>query len=469
MQQEQQQEIRGLFQILEQTAEIADDSILTEAHKDGEKRCISQFNKVLERLIEIKAVPEGLFDPLDEDAAFSEISIACHHLAAYLSEGIGISSDLKSMMTNILGKKFIENIGEELKEGKIGVLIQKSMPDFLTQTILEDIDESFNLGPNGKLMLDTDFGTIDVQTGESEVVNVIVRRSAQLKADRYAADILKDFVINFNEEGQELHIKANFKGKKQEWKRTTDRLNINFEITIPKTYCDVYLKTAGGDISVANTSGVIQSRTGKGRLQFKNVIGTVFGHTGFGNVRLVKCKSDVRVESSGSNIEIIENIGRVDAVTSGGNVRCTDIVGAISAETSGGTLKLIRCKGGATVETSGGSISLDNDGPVTAKTAGGSIVANILGQPQDDWILESSGGDITVSLISEILAKVDARSIGGDITSELPVIRADRDTSKEWQLQGIINGDGPLLTFRSVGGDVNLKCSNMDDDTQKAT
>ena len=181
---------------------------------------------------------------------------------------------------------------------------------------------------------------------------------------------------------------------------------------------------------------------------------------------MTKCKSDVRVESSGSNIEIVENIGRVDAITSGGNVRCTDVIGAISAETSGGTLKLIRCKGGANVETSGGSISLDNDGPVTAKTAGGSIVANMLGQPQDDWILESSGGDITVSLISEILAKLDARSIGGNIKTELPVNRISQETPKEWQLQGIINGDGPLLTLRSVGGNINLKCSNVDDDTQ---
>ncbi len=466
MQQERQQEIRGLFQILEQTAEIAEDSILTQARTGGENRCISQFNKVLDRLTEISAVPEGLFDPLPEDTTFSEISIACNHLAAYLSEGLGISSDLKSMMTNILGKKFIENIGEELREGKIGDLIRKSMPEFLTQTTLEDIDESFNVNPDGKLMLDTDFGTIDVRAGESEVVNIIVRRSAQLKADRHAADILEDFHVTFEEKEKELHINGKFKDQKRHWKNVADRLDIHFEITVPQTHYDVFLKTASGDISVDGTNGIVQSRTGKGKLQFENVTGNVFGHTNFGNVKLTKCKSDVRVESSGGNIEASENMGRVDLITSGGNVRCTDVVGPISAETSGGSIKLIRCTGGATVETSGGSIGLENEGPVTAKTAGGSILANILGQLQDDWTLESSGGDITVSLISEILAKLDARSIGGDITSELPVIRVGQETPKEWQLQGIINGDGPLLKLRSVGGDINLKCSSVDNNTQ---
>ena len=463
MEQEQHNEIRGLFQILEQTAEIAEDSILTEARKDGEKRCISQFNKVLQRLREINAVPEGLFDPLEEDAAFSEISIACHHLAAYLSEGLGISSDLKSMMTNILGKKFIENIGEELKEGKIGVLIRKSMPDFLTQTTLDDIEEAFNVSPDGKLTLDTDFGTIDVRAGESEVINVIVHRSAHLKADRHAADILKDFHITFDEKEKYLHINGKSKDRKRHWKNIADRLDIHFEITVPQTGYDVSLKTADGNISVTNMNGIVQSRTGKGELQFENVTGSVFGHTGFGNVRLTKCKSDVRVESSGGNIEINGNIGQVDMITSGGNVRCADVVGPISAETFGGTIKLIHCKGGAIVETSGGNIHLENDGPVTGKTAGGSIVALTLEQLKDDWTLESSGGDITVSLVSDILAKLDARSIGGNITSELPVIRVGQDSTNEWQLQGIINGDGPLLTLRSVGGDINLKCSNVGD------
>ncbi|MCE2403020.1 DUF4097 family beta strand repeat protein [Candidatus Poribacteria bacterium] len=462
MEQERQNEIRGLFQILEQTAEIAEDAILTQAYKDGESRCVSQFNKVLERLTEIDAVPMGLFEPLQENVSFSEISIACHHLAAYLSEGLGISSDLKNMMTNILGKKFIENIGGELKEGKIGVLIRKSMPDFLTQTILDDIEESFKVSPDGKLTLDTDIGTIDVQTAESEVINVIVRRAAQLKADRHAADILKDFHVTFDEKEKELHINAKFKDRKRNWKNIADRLDIHFEITVPQTGYDVSLKTAGGNISVTDMNGIVQSITGKGELQFENVTGSVFGHTGFGNVKLTKCNSDVRIESSGGNIEVNGNIGRVDMITSGGNVRCADVFGPISAETSGGTIKLIRCKGGAIVETSGGNIHLENDGPVTAKTVGGSIVAMTLEQLQDDWTLESSGGDIAVSLISEILTKLDARSIGGNITSELPVIRVGRDSAKEWQLQGIINGDGPLLTLRSVGGDINLKCSDVD-------
>ena len=465
MEQEQRQEIRGLYQILEHTAEIAEDALLTETYKDSESRCISQFNKVLQRLSEINAVPKDLFDPLQEDAAFSEISIACHHLAAYISEGVGTASDLKGMMTNLLGKKFIENIGEELKEGRIGDLIRKSMPEFLTETALDDINKTFSVTTDGKLILDTDFGSIDVQTAETEVVNIVVRRSAQLKADRQAAEILKDFRVDFNQQGNELQINAKFKEGRRYWKNTTDRLDIHFEITVPQTYHGVFLKTAGGDISVVGLNGIIQCRTTRGELQFEDIIGPIFGHTGQGNVRVTKCKSDVRMETLRGNIEINENVGSVETITSGGNLRCTDVVGAISGETSGGNIKLIRCKGGAKVEASGGNIDMENDGPVTAKTLGGSINVNISGQLQDNSILEASGGDINVSLISEILVKIDAKSSGGEVTSELPVATLVQDDPKAWQLQGVVNGDGPLLTLRCIGGDINLKCSNTHNDT----
>ena len=85
MEQQKQQELKGLFHMLEHTAKIAEDAALTGAFSGGETRCISQFNNVLKRLNDINAVPERLFDALQADASFSQIGIACHQLAAYLN------------------------------------------------------------------------------------------------------------------------------------------------------------------------------------------------------------------------------------------------------------------------------------------------------------------------------------------------------------------------------------------------
>lgn len=465
MEQERQQEIRGLLQILEQTAEIAENSALTENYKDGESRCILQFNKVLKRLSALNAVPDALFEPLHEGANYSEISIACNHLAAYLSEGLGSFPDLKGMMTNILGKRFIENVEEELKEGKIGDLIRQAIPEFMTETTLDDINESFDVIPDGRLMLDVDIGTIDIRTSESNSVNVVVHRAAKFKTDRHAVAILRDFQVDFNSRDSELQINAKFNDGKRYWKRNTERLNIHFDITVPQTFHGVYLKSAAGDISVHDYSGAVQSQTNSGELRFENITGPIFGNTVNGDVRLAQCKGDVKIETLRGDIEINNYIGSVVATTSGGSIRCVDVDGEIVGESSGGNIKLIRCKGGTKVETSGGSIDLDNDGPIIAKIFGGSVKATISEQLKGDSIIEVSGGDITVSLSSDISLKVDAKCSGGDVTSALQDVMVTDDEHISGQLYGVINGDGPLLKLRCIGGDIDLKGSNVDNGT----
>lgn len=465
MEQEKQQEIRGLFQILEQTAKIAEDSMLTETYKDGENRCVSQFNKVLERLREIDTVPEGLFDPLQEDAAFSEISIACNHLAAYLSEGLGTSSDLKGMMTNILGKKVIEDIGEEFKDGKIGDMIRKSMPQFLTEAKLDDINETFDVNEGGQLSLAAELGNIDIQTAQTDAINVIVRRSAQLKVDKQAVDILKDFDVNFNHQEQNLDITAKFKGSKRYWEKIASRFDIHFEITVPQRY-DVNIKTENGDISVANVEGKVNGNTVNGGLQFENITGTVIGHTSKGGVYLTKCEGDVYLRSTHGNIEIDENIGAVDVMTSKGHLQCSDVTGRIIGQTSGGNIKLSGCKGGVEVQTASGNIELENDSAVTAKTSKGFINANISGQIQEDSVLDATGGSVSVFLVPQIGLKIDAKSSNGKITTDFPVSTIVKGSLKIGQLQGHINDSGPLLTLRCISGDINLKCSSMESDAQ---
>lgn len=463
MQQERRQEIRGLLQILQQTAQIAENSALTENYTDGESRCISQFNKVLKRLVELNAIPDELFDPLQEDAGFSEISIACNHLAAYLSEGFGSFPDLKGMMTNILGKSFIENIEAEFKEGKIGELIRNSIPEFMTETALDDIHESFTVSSDSRLMLESDIGSIDLKTTDTDVVNVVVHRTARLKTDRHANTVLKDFQVDFIPREGELKINGHFKDGKTYRKNTTDRLNIHFVISVPKTFHAVYLKTKVGDIAVSDLNGAVQCQTNSGELLFQNITGPLFGNTGNGDLRLAKCKGDVRVETLRGNIDINENHGDIEATTSGGNIKCSDVDGRITCETSGGNIRLLRCKGGTKAETSGGNIDIENDGPVNARTFGGSISLNLSGQPKDDSTLEVSGGDITVSTMPTISAKVNAKCSGGEVISELPVTLDSQDERSSGQLHGVINHDGPLLKLRCVGGDIKLKSIILDD------
>ena len=465
---QQRQELRGLFHMLDHTAKIAEDAALTDAFSGGEARCITQFNNTLARLKELNAVPDGLFDELDADASFSQIGIACHQLAAYLNEGLDTTEDSKGWFTSFFGERFMENLKEEATDKPLGDMIRKAVPDFLTETTLEDIVEVFPVTAGGKLTIDADSGEIDVQSTEDDNLSVRIQRAAQIKANRRAAEILKNLDVQITHEASDVKIEAKFIGNAKRWRKRKNDLDVQFDILVPRHY-NLDLKTACDDISIVNVTGDVNVETFRAGLRLQKITGRIDGSTSVGNIDLKGFNGDVVLQTTGGNIAIVDGDGDVRAKTSGGNLQVAHVMGSVNGETSGGNLTLRGCKGGSDLKTAGGSIEVENDRPVLAKTAGGSIRCQLQEVSESQSLLldlETTGGSINVSLPPDIAATVEAKVLGGLVTAEFPVTMETTGTVKPDQLHGTINGGGPLLKLRSVGGNIRLRKIEDDDSVE---
>ena len=464
--QEEQKELRGLFHMLDHTAKIAEDAALTGAFSGGEARCITQFNNVLARLSELNAVPDGLFDELDVEASFNQIGIACHQLAAYLNEGLDRTADAKGWFASFFGERFMENLAEEATDKPLGDMIRKAVPDFLTETTLEDIVETFPVAAGGKLTIDADCGAIDVQSTEDDTVSVRIQRAAQIKANRRATEILKNLDVQIAHEASDVKIEAKFVGNAKRWQKRKNDLDVQFDIRVPRRY-NLDLETACDDISVANVTGDVNVETFSAGLRLQEITGRIDAVTSIGNIDLKGFNGDVALQTKGGNITLAAGSGDVKAKTSGGNVQVVQVTGAVNGQTSGGNVTLRGCRGGADLKTAGGSIAVENDGPVLAKTSGGSIRCQLQKAATRQNLLldlETMGGSINTTLASDIAATVEAKVLGGSVTTEFPVTVEASETVKPDQLQGAINGGGPLLKLRCVGGNIILR--KIDDETE---
>ena len=459
MEQHRQQGLKGLFHMLEHTAKIAEDAVLTDTFADGEARCITQFNNVLTLLNNLDAVPDGLFDELHTDASFSQIAIACHQLAAYLNEELDTTADFKGWLTTFFGKRFMENLTEEATDKPIGDLIRKAVPDFLTETTLDDIVETFPVAADGKLTIDADCGGIDVQSTEDDTVSVRIQRAAQIKANRRAAEILKNLDIQITHEAPDVKIEAKFTGNAKRWQKRKNDLDVQFDILVPRHY-NLDLQTACDDISVVNVTGDVNVETFNAGLRLQDITGRIDAITSIGNIDLKAFNGDVMLQTKAGNITLADGNGDVKAKTSGGNVQAVQVIGAVNGQTTGGSVTVRGCKGGAELKTAGGSIEVENDGPVLAKTSGGSIRCQLQETTTTQNLLldlETMGGSVNVSLAPDIAATVEAKVLSGSVTTEFPVTAEASGTIKPDQLQGTINGGGPLLKLRAVGGNVILR------------
>lgn len=181
-----QKEIRQILRLLEMTARIIETSAITDQFSGSEERCARQFNNALELLTDLDAVPEGLFEPLENDeASLDDICFACHQVAAYVKESC---ADDFVDFTQI--KK---TIGDELKD--VSEVVRQSMPSFLkdvwsgqTQEAKTDVVES-----------------VEITSDEDEHTTSVEQRIAKLEGQmETVVEILQEIRTQQRDQNKEL-------------------------------------------------------------------------------------------------------------------------------------------------------------------------------------------------------------------------------------------------------------------------
>ena len=255
--------------------------------------------------------------------------------------------------------------------------------------------EGHNVNPTGHLTVDTELGTIHIETVNRNQVDIATHKKWKSKSGilkpklgKQAGELLEDFEITTEwgdpstESG--IRIKGRFKRGREYWQEGLKWVQVEIQVTVPRQY-NVTLKTAsGGDIHVGDLIGTVRAEALDGNLHLGEIQGEVWGKTGVSG----------------------------DITLKGGQSR------------------------------------------VNLTTAMGNIHTKIITQPQHPWTLHASmGGEIDMTLHRHIGVDIDAQT-QGEILSDFS-IQPQRDT-KESRLKGTLNGGGPLLKLRASAGEIRL-------------
>ena len=272
-------------------------------------------------------------------------------------------------------------------------------------------------------------------------------------------------------------------------------------VRVPRAVRYVKLETSGGDVSLQGVAGRVEIQTGGGRVQVDDVGGVVGVETGGQDIDVGSVGGDGRFHTGGGKISVRYIKGNLDAFTGGGNivlgdgmqnavlesgagdVRVTfcggtlkaqsgggnlvlgDVGGPADIRTSGGNLRLHSAKGFVQARTTAGNIELEGVPAADATTEVGSIVAKFsnFGGPRQNSALETSLGDITVFLPSDLPVTVRASvDLGGGhtISSELPDIRIVQDgvdSNGSIFAEGELKGGGPGLRVHTSNGSIHFR------------
>lgn len=304
----------------------------------------------------------------------------------------------------------------------------------------ENVSRQIDVAPGGKLVVDVDFGGIQVAAAGDGNVALDAHRKVEFGNDAKEKEYLAAAPITFTKEGNVVTVRS--RRKESSWMNLhfwNCRTEASYTLHVPKKF-DLDLRTSGGAIAVVDVSGNLKAHTSGGRLEFANLEGAVTADTSGGSIQMEGCKCPVEIKTSGGHIAIVNGTGAVHARTSGGRIEVHNLAGDADLETSGGGLVLERIKG-----------------KLVGKTSGGSIHASIPDEVAGDMQLKTSAGSIDLAVPENAALDIDARTSVGHVVSELPLTTSD---SGREHLRGKLNGGGKSVVLETSAGSIRLTAAS---------
>jgi hypothetical protein len=266
------------------------------------------------------------------------------------------------------------------------------------------LDETLPVEPGGTLWIDLDFGSVLVESHDTNEVKIEARAEGWdpdqvwFSVSREENDVLLDGEV-------ERWLPSLVFGRR-----------ISVRVRVPRRY-SVDIRTRGGRIRLREIGGRVAAETRGGSIELKESDGPALLRTAGGHVEAEKVRGNLRMRTSGGRIEADEVCGEVEARTSGGRIALRAVAGPVEAHTSGGSISV------AFTSAPAGSLA----------TSGGSI----------DVQFPRGGG-----------ASLDARTSGGRVHVDHPIEL--REKGSKSHVVGDVQGGGELLRLRTSGGSIRV-------------
>jgi DUF4097 and DUF4098 domain-containing protein YvlB len=236
----------------------------------------------------------------------------------------------------------------------------------------ETRDDSFSVGASPVVVVTSENGSIDVETGSDGTIRV---QATLRNAPRVQYKV--------SEQGDTVRVEADV---------------------------DSGARNAGADIVVtAPTETEVELETSNGRIEIQGIEAPGSIRTSNGRVVIEDVKGDFDVRTSNGPIEVGSMEGDGTLKTSNGSVNLTDVKGAFDVDTSNGNISF------SGRMTAGGDNRLE--------TSNGSVAVELQGTPSVEVDASTSRGEVTSELAIEASSMKKDRLVGtiGDGEAELVI------------------------------------------------
>ena len=188
----------------------------------------------------------------------------------------------------------------------LSCLLTRATAEDISHGVNKVIEKTYNVNPDGRLTVNADIGSVDIQTHTQDSVEIVITKKTKRQSNRRLQKALADFKVTFDATRSGVSITGAFQRGKNYWRWNPlfnlNHLDIHFLVTVPRGY-NVDLNTQSGNISTDGLTGAVQAKTAGGNMRFNGIKGPILGRSNAGNITLANCQGTVDIKTSVGNIQ----------------------------------------------------------------------------------------------------------------------------------------------------------------------
>lgn len=302
--------------------------------------------------------------------------------------------------------------------------------------------EERRYSPEGLLRINVDVASRDVSAVWNDTPEIIVRGSnvdATVQAD--------ELFVSYESGNRDNHKRI--------------------ELEIPAQPFGCEFKVEHGDIQLSGPQGKIDVNADNGGVSIQNGSGTLSIAAGRGDTKIAGFRGNVTLSTGAGDASLTDIDGEATIRAGRGGISIDGGSGATTVASGSGDIKLrgrhcdsfTAASGSGDVTVTGGSL-----GRSEMSTASGDIKCHAaLGVSNYD--LNASSGDISISIPRDLVARVDAATTRGSVTTDLPLVAINQRGPRNPHGKRLVGSTGDdreraEITLRTSSGDIDVRFSS---------
>src|SRR6266536_4900255 len=175
----------------------------------------------------------------------------------------------------------------------------------------QNIAKEFQGAAGGKLIVQSDRGSIEVNSGAGDKIHVRVFRRVKGGSRDQADELFANHEVTFRQDGNTLSVVGRSrKDRLRPGRIRQPGMQVRFEITLPRKF-DVDLRTSGGDIRLGELDGSAVTRTSSGAIDLGEISGRVESSNSGGDIVVAHAGGDLVARTSSGAIKVRRASGKI--------------------------------------------------------------------------------------------------------------------------------------------------------------